>query len=327
MRALRSFGVALSATLVATVTLPNGGLAAEAVFTRDGRRVYLLNTSRQIGNGALATVDVATGRSAAASLPPSIAEREEPVSLTRSKSGFLLFLFSDALWAYDPIKVTSRKVRAAEPGNVFYDASCDPGTGQIFVGGKTGLEYLDANDATAHPVSARRVEGFRGLTVLGPHQLLFSERGDAWLGRINHEEADAGKTFATLLAYRFAPVATLETGNYTPVNQGVAEFAVTQRWVYMHARRMGGSGDGVVVRVAKPDPKTLDDADVLFDLKKRAEADAATLLSMETLGKNGSSAALCTSPDGTTVFYRAEGKDGGLVNWLVKDGQPPAELP
>ena len=72
------------------------------------------------------------------------------------------------------------------------------------------------------PVSVRRVDRFRRLTLLQEDSVLFSLGGDAWLGRIQDESAEAGRPFKTLLAYRFAPVATFRTGNYTPAQQGAA---------------------------------------------------------------------------------------------------------
>jgi hypothetical protein len=325
--AVKSRCLSLITALLLTAILPRASPAGEAVFTRDGARIYLLNNPRRIGNLALATLDVATGQGTPVSLPRGIDAAGEPSSLARSKGGFLLILFGDSLWAYDPVKGTSAKVCAAEPGNAFYDLACDLATGQIFIGGKTGLGYLEAGGSKLHPVSVRRVDQFSGLTVLQKDHLLFAVRGDAWLGRINHEPLDGGKTFTTLLAYRFAPLATLETGNYTPVVQGAAEFASTDRWLYVHVRRMGGSGDGVIVRMPKPDSNALNDQKVLFDVKARGEAAAKALVGMEVVGRNGYSASLCTSPDGTTVFYRTEGENGDLMNWLVKDDQPPRKLP
>jgi hypothetical protein len=319
-----------AAALVAlwlTAAFPRTSSGAEAAFSQDGARVYLLNVPRQIGNLALATVDVATGRRAPMAVPAGITARGDPWSLARSKSGFLLLLFEDSLWAYDPEKKTATKVRAAEPGNAFYDVACDSATGQIFLWAKTGLSYAEGGASVWRPVSVRRVDQFAGLTVLQKDHLVFAARGDAWLGRIQRGPAEAGRTFTTLLAYRFAPLATLETGNYTPAGVGAAAFAVTECWLYAHVRRMGGSGTGVLVRLPKPDPRTLDDQKVLFDVKARGEAAIQTLQAMEVIGANGYSASLCASPDGTTAFYRTESDDGALTDWVATDGQPPRRLP
>lgn len=236
-RATRARGLRLLAALLLTVTCPRGGLAAEAVFTRDGMRLYLFNNPRRIGDFALASVDVTSGQATPISLPRGINASGEPCALARSKSGFLLILFGDSLWAYDPVKKTSAKVCAAEAKNAFYDVACDPVTGQIFIGGKTGLGYLEGDGSKLRPVSVRRVDQFGALTVLQKGHLLFAVGGDGWSGRINREPLEGGRTFTTLLAYRFAPLATLETGNYTPAVQGAAEFAITDRWLYVHVRR------------------------------------------------------------------------------------------
>lgn len=99
------------------------------------------------------------------------------------------------------------------------------------------------------------------------------------------------------------------------------------RWLYVRVRRVGGSGEGVIVRMPKPDPNALNDEKLLFDVKARGEAAAKTLSGMEVIGTNGYSACLCASPDGTTAFYRTEGENGELINWLAKDDQPPRQLP
>jgi hypothetical protein len=213
--------VVLSAFL-ATVGFEHAGVAAEAVFTQDGERVYCLNNPRPTGTAALAMWDVKTAQSSPFMMPRAIQAQGDLNGLAHSKSGFLLFLFSDSLWAYDPVRKTSARVCAAEPGNAFSDVACEPATGQIALAGKTGLGCIEAGTSRVQPVSVRRVDHFRGLTFLQKDHVLFSVGGDAWLGRIKDDSADAGRPFKTLLAYRFAPVATLETGNYSPAEEGAA---------------------------------------------------------------------------------------------------------
>jgi hypothetical protein len=321
-----AFLCATTVAAIVTLNFEDSSSAAEAVFTQDGKRIYFLNEPTRSGDSPLVTLDIATGLSTPFILPKEIKTRGELFSLERSRNGFLLFLFSDSIWAYDPVKKTSARVCAAQPGQQFYDLACDPITGQIFFGSTIGLGYLEGDNYKFHPVISRRVDQYTGLTRLQRDCFIFSVSGDAWLGRIDNEPLDGGKVYTTLLAYRFAPLATLETGNYTPGVQGAAEFAVTEQWLYVHARRMGGSGDGVILRMQKPDPNTLDDTDVLFDVKKRSLAIAKDLLSVEMVGKNGYSASLCSSPDGTTVFYRIEEDNGDFTNWLATDAQQPRKI-
>src|SRR5437870_6576056 len=63
----------------------------------------------------------------------------------------------------------------------------------------------------------------------------------SWRGEIYSDSLGRGPA---LSAYRYAPLATLETANTSPAEIGVVDIAVTRDTIYLHLYRMGGSGDG-----------------------------------------------------------------------------------
>ena len=169
----------------------------------------------------------------------------------------------------------------------------------------------------------------RGLDFDSDGACYFGGDGDLWYGYIHSQSEDAN-----LAAYRFAPLADLSScpGNSSAI--GVDSITVAGPHVYLHLSRIGGTGWGEVVRIAKAQ-KRLDLANqgpgsiypIEFDLSERIAIYGRAMESFESLGVTPGWANLAASPDGRLVYFQAEKEKGkDLRHWLVRDHGDPEEI-
>ena len=167
------------------------------------------------------------------------------------------------------------------------------------------------------PVRMRRHPYPSCLAFAANGELFFAAYGDLWFGEIQTDKVDEQDYFS-IAAYRYAPLATLETQNTTPAEIGVADIGVNRDTVYLQLSRMGGSGDGWFARLPRPSLKrdTEGEMEMFYQPKERLPIYLKALRSLEILGEDSRAGAICVSPDGTRVHYVLHGK-----HWLVTNGR------
>lgn len=301
--------------------------AAEAVFSQDGGKIYLLD--RQQGPGQLYGIDVKSGEMLPAGVPDMAGQ--PIVAVDRSNAGFILCLTESVCQAWDVGRGATSQVCGVPEGGVFVDLAYDPSTGNLaFVvrfaeneGAMRWELWLLPKGADAPTQTAvRRVRAIEGMAFDRNGELFFGADGDLWQGRI--EGVGSGpddRPGGALNAYRFAPLATRETADSTPAQIGVSTVVVAGPELFVHVQRMGGSGWGSVVRLAKPAVRGAEGYP--FELGERIAAYQKALASVKILGENGTLAHLAASPDGMTVYFQAAREDGEMTHWLVRAGGEP----
>jgi hypothetical protein len=111
------------------------------------------------------------------------------------------------------------------------------------------------------------------------------------------------------------------TAGGSPSTLGARSIAVSKKMIYVYVNRLGGSGEGYMVRFHKLDQlrsfTNHDDYETIVTICSKA------LASIEVLQKEVSGAALCASADGRHVLMQCNGK------WFVitDDGQPVSLSP
>ncbi len=333
--------------------------AADAVFSADGRTVYHL---RSDGTAKLSRIDLATGERIAVDLSDKIGDHRI-AALARDPRGKIMCASGTAIWRFDDeLSIASGELIADLKDSIqnIRDIDCPPTTGNLLItavaeneNGKLIHRLLqlrsdeaNAGGFTIKKVSIRRLERIDGIAFTANGALVFGHAGDLWFGRLNEEiipqNSEDPKRAAelaklppyirlTLEAFRWAPLATLETADGTPSQTGVQAVAVSGDQVYAHVSRLGGSGWGNVVRLPLPETAArinapdAGKAELEFsrqlDLDVRLDTYRAALAGVSILGSNGRSAFLCASPDGKIVHFATN--DG---HFLTTIGQAQTRL-
>ena len=293
--------------------------ATEGVFAGDGQKIYLIGEEDPT---SLQLLDVATKRlSLLPTRPPS-----GPVAfidLSWTEDGRLLALSASELWSLEPAAGEWRKLCGAPPGAEFVHVASNPKSGEtllivnenesrslrVLAEGSSELETVRVrrhlNAYWAHPLFDAR----GGLLIVG--------RGDIWHGKIEENETIQDEEYQrSLLAYRYAPLASLETGNHTPAQMGVDEIVAAEPYLYAHVSRMGGSGYAALLRINAPPKADMGpDFDTRFLIKDRLQVYRDVLRSAEII-HDGYASRLCSSPDGRRVYFR-----DGSKHFLIESGK------
>jgi hypothetical protein len=155
------------------------------------------------------------------------------------------------------------------------------------------------------------------LSFVANGELFFAAYGDLWCGEIQTDKVDEQDYFS-IAAYRYAPLATLETQNTTPAEIGVTDIGVNRDTVYLQLARMGGSGDGWFARLPRPSIKrdTEGEMEMFYQPKERLPIYLKALQSLEILGEDSHAGSICVSLDETRVHYVLHDK-----HWLVTNGK------
>jgi len=291
--------------------------AADAAFSADGQRVYLVQWEK----AAVRVLNVM--EQTFSELDLGKFTNKQPVrAVSLATDGDMLFVTAHDAWAYKFETKSCVKLCNAGKGVEFFDLAHDPDSKATVLvsrkGAESGALYLKQDAAQPLPVFMRRVGSFDGLGFASDGTLFFGTRGDLWQGRV---EPDQEMPRAVLEGIRCAPLATLETALGTPSQIGVQAVAVAGEKIYVHLRRLGGSGWGNIVRLNKPAAAGED------SLEARLKLYAAELSSVEVLAENGSASYLCASRDGKRVFFTSGTLESSeLKYFLVEENGQPREL-
>ncbi|MBX7246834.1 MAG: hypothetical protein K1X53_15160 [Candidatus Sumerlaeaceae bacterium] len=242
-----------------------------------------------------------------------------------SKSGFLLATSGSQLLACDPEKKKTVTVYKARPDVLLGDLAYNTTDGAVLIEclekDKNGritqgapiekgkpesslspLLYVPQDTDKAGFVFCRRVPSVDGFAFAPDGTLYFSHRGDVWAGTIESNDFGDGERNPmpwVLAAERVAPVAILETYVGTPYATGADEVTAGGDRLYIHSRRMGGSGMGDLYSIHRKPAN----GDQTQDVASYARAAAETLGSLTYIQEYTKPPYLATSPDGRNVFW------------------------
>jgi hypothetical protein len=292
--------------------LPTSCIGGDAVFSKDGQRIYTLSFSER--SPAVREIDLTNQTSRIIPLT-QLAANDPPVGITRSEWDKFPLLTRKSIWAFDPRSGRLAKVREASKNGNFYRIAYDPKSRQVFVtaSGEGGPLFMLKNGRDLVPVFVRRHDAISSPVFTADGEFFYSETGDLWSGEIESEEGRL-----SLSADRYAPLAYLETANTTPNGTGVSDIAVARDAIYVQLFRMGGSGWGVLLQLARPPrPTKHQTVSSMADLAlKELARQKEVLQGVKSLGEDNQPACLCASPDESRVYYTNERKD-----YLITNGQ------
>lgn len=322
---LFSFALLLALSIPASRTAP----AAEAAFSADGDSVYLVPTREPAG--MIEAVRLIGKVRETLRLPDQVSG--DVVAVDRGPDGSILLATETALYRWTEAENSARELCSAPEQAAFRDVAYDPAADRILLNvrlhdpeeGYSGkLVVLLPGETELEEPWIRRVSDVFGMTFDSGGFLFFGERGDLWHGCFVPWDRPAG----SLVGYRCAPVALLETDIGTSSSIGVEAVAVTKQSVVLHVERMGGAGWGEIVRIEKPPVlETSDDGvELPLGFEEHLRINRRSLESAEILASNGNDSFLCASPDETTVFFRGSREGTEAEFHLVRDGKPPQPL-
>jgi hypothetical protein len=316
---MRSYAVRAACLLLLIVI---GARGAEAVFSLDEKSVFVVTPK------GLLQLNLSTKTAQKIAFPTRFdPDRDYGVSL--SNAGYLLLAANDGIWAYDPEKTKWTPVYHSPAGSFCTDLAYNPTNSSIVfqTSDRNAPCWLLKKDSEKPlPIRLRRVEYLAGATFDSRGRLFFGYNGDLWMGSICALPEEEQKNEYWVCAIRIAPLADLETSFGTPSNQGVEMTAPSASRIYVHLRRLGGSGWGNIASVAMPaldftGGELEDDS-----LEKRLALYQEELKSTQLIGENGSYGYLCATRSGSQIFYRAlDSAAKKMKLWLVS-GSATAEI-
>jgi hypothetical protein len=290
--------------------------AGDAVFSSDGKRVYLISDIDS--KPAVEEIDL-TKKTVRKILLTQLDSSDPLRGITCTHKGRLFCATAKAVWSFEPQSGRLTKIHDAPNGGSFWRISYEPRMQRVFVT-TDDREHplLMFNDPEEWmPVRMRRHPYPSCLAFAANGELFFAAYGDLWCGEIRRDKIDGQDEFS-IAAYRCAPVATLETQNTTPAEVGVADIGVSRDTVYLQLSRMGGSGDGWFVRLRRPKVKrdAEGEMEMFYEPKERLPVYQTSLGSLEILGEDSRAGYICVSPDETQVHYVLRDK-----HWLTTNGR------
>lgn len=305
---------------------------AEAVFSSQGSKVYM----PPIGDGSFVNeLDLKSHEITQRQLGEFMDGKPVRVLSTFSTDQVLLGT-AETVWRWNTVKNTITRVVAVPAGETIEDIAFDAknrwtviatyrvNEAERIAESKLWMKREDAQGLAA--VQVRRVENMQGPVFDLNGNLYFGCRGDLWHGQIQWE-ADSEPARGVLLGYRFCPVATLETSMSNSTQTGARGMAWAGSRLYVHVKRMGGSGWGDIVSVAVPEAQAGEsgELDLVYDLTRRATLYQKSLSSIKRQADGGGWAHLCATSDGKTVHYTT-GSAQGRLHWLVHEHGEPAQI-
>ena len=287
-------------------------LAGDAVFSKDGQRVYAIGSADN--KQVLHEINLTEQTSRTISLnqlPP----QEPLLGISRSDGDKLFCVTEKNIWTFDPANNRLTKVCGAPKGGRYWRIAYDPQNHTVVVTGtgEKGRLFLYKNGLVS--VYVRRYDSISSPVFAADGTFFYSQIGDLWSGKIESNEG----TYS-LTATRYLPLAYLETENTTPSGMGVSDIAPVKDAIYVQLFRMGGSGWGAMFQVPRPPVKEQKVSGMAQIAELELGRYKELLEGLKPLGENGHPACLCASPDETRVYYTNEGKD-----YLITNGQT-AEL-
>jgi hypothetical protein len=335
-----------SSIVIAVLVAPLATLSgADAVFSKDNTHIYLVQWAQQPArsSGECSLIDIDLGKQACAAVDLRDTVGAPLCGIACSDNESLLCATKSTLWRFDPATRGCSKLIAAPNGLELTDIAYDPSQRLLFATcrGTNGQELfcLPMNANRWFPVYNRRAAPV-GFPVFGNDgRLYFSSRGDLWTGFLKVQTEPtlpalnaysiSSKTtdgwpksidVAELAAYRYAPVAFLETQNCTTGSTGLNELALSKNFVYGSYSRIGGSGWGSLIRCKRETGS--DSGKAEREIPGGSDADGKqavpVLQSVEQVADEPC-VRLCASRDETRVFYQLRGERV----FLIKDDEKP----
>ena len=291
-------------------------VAGDAVFSRDGERIYALADIDM----RPAVQEIELGRKTVRTIAlTQLADNDWLRGITCSDGDRIFCTTKGSLWSFDPKSESLTKIRDAPPGASFWRIAFDPKSHRTFVttDDPENPLFTFRNEKEWIHVRMRRHPYPSCLVFTVSGELFFAAYGDLWHGEIQTDTFDEKEQFS-VAAYRCAPLATLETENATPSEIGVADIGVSREAIYVQLARMGGSGDGWFARLQRPIIERTSDheSDLLYKPKERLPVYQKSLSSLKILGEDSRAGEIAVSPDERRVHYVMYGK-----HWLVTNGK------
>jgi hypothetical protein len=305
------------------LAIVSGTRGAEAVFSLDEKSVFLITPK------GLLQLNLPT-KSAQKIAFPTKFDSDKDYGLSLSNAGYPLLAADDGLWAYDPEKSKWTRIYRGPADLICTDLAYNPANSSIV------FQTSDRNASTSYwllqkdaekpvQIRLRRVRYLSGPGFDSQGRLFFGYSGDLWMGSICKLPEEQQSDY-WVCGIRIAPLADLETSFGTPSNQGVEMVAPLADRIYVHLRRLGGSGWGNIASVATPPLKFTDGEPEDDSLEKRLVLYQEELKSIRFLGENGSYGFLCASRSGAHVFYRASDPKAEKMKLWLLSGQQTEEI-
>ncbi|HKP04874.1 MAG TPA: hypothetical protein VJU77_16090 [Chthoniobacterales bacterium] len=300
-----SFRLRLLGVLALAICLTGSALAGDAAFSADGNLVYAI---AQGDNPAVEEIDLT------AKTIRTIPVAEELRGITCTSDDKLYCTTQNHFCAFDPKTGALKKIRDASPGAAFWRVAFDPKSGALFVTTDSEVSPLYRYKPPNEWKSVRmRRHPFPSCLVFAANgELFFAAYGDLWHGEIKYDFEQY-----SISAYRYAPLATLETENSTPAEIGVSDIGVAAETVYVHLARMGGSGDGWLAQLDRP-RRNRDEHGMNrpFAPAERLPIYEAALHSLKIIEEEYHGVSIGVSPDEKRVHYVL-----GSKHWLATNGK------
>jgi hypothetical protein len=317
---IERFWIGLGCFLIGLAACARG---AEAVFSLDEKSVYLLAPK------GLLELDLAEKRVRKIAFPTKF-ENDRDYGVSLSNAGYLLLAANDGVWAYNSEKAKWAPVYHSPAGTYCTDVAYNPADSSTLLqtsdhDGAASYSLLLKDQDKPVPVRLRRVRYLSGAVFDSRGRLFFGFNGDLWMGSVCALPEEQQKDY-WVCGIRIAPVADLETSFGTPSNQGVEITAPSGDRVFVHLRRLGGSGWGNIASVTLPALQFTDGELEDDNLVKRVALYQEELKSLRLIGENGSYGFLCATRSGSKVFYRAvDAKTEKMKLWVLS-GQEAEEI-
>ena len=290
--------------------------AGDAVFSRDGARIYALAEIEM----RPAVQEIELDRKTIRTIPQTqLAASDWLRGITCSDGDRIFCTTKGSLWSFDPRSESLTKIRDAPSGANFWRVAFDPKTHATFVttDDPENPLFMFRKEKEWISVRMRRHPYPSCLVFTASGEFFFAAYGDLWHGEIQTDTSGGEEQFS-VAAYRYAPLATLETENATPSEIGVADIGVSREAIYVQLARMGGSGDGWFARLSRPIMKRTNDQylDLLYKPKERLPVYQKSLSSLKILGEDSHAGQIAVSPEERRVYYVMDGR-----HWLVTNGK------
>ena len=335
----------------ALLSLSTTLFGADAVFSKDNHHVYLVQWEQHPPrkSGACSLVDVNLEKRTCAGIDLSKTLTGSIVDITLSNDGWVLCATKSALWSYDPAGSTCAKIIDAPTSTELVEVAYDPSQSILLAccRGAHGQELfcLLKNADKWIPVYNRRSVSAQVESPFFSDKgaLYFACRGDLWTGTLIAQTEPtlpalytAGKempkpsekwptvSMAELSAYRYAPVAFLETQNTTSDSTGLHEVVMGKRFVYGdYSRLYGGMSWGRLVRCDLPALKEGKPTEIPAGSEADGQEAIKALQSVKTIVDDNNCLYLCGSRDGSVIFYFSKHEQ---KPFLIKDDGAPEPL-
>jgi hypothetical protein len=312
--------------------------AAEAVFSNDGKRVWMVAP----GEGQVAYLDIGEReKTAAGDRVVDIVKAGGPRNingLALSKKGHLLLAAPDAVWALDTAALKAVRVAALPEKFRASDLAYQETTGAILVWGwfvredhtvdRFAVWRIGKGESTAKPVYAAGVGSFETAAFDSAGRVFFGAGHDLWGGDLTETEHQAAGEFDwQLRAFRLAALGTPVSGEAPNAGQRIAALAAGGGRLVV---TLGGDEGSTILSLPAPAlPRYEQDAllNRVIDLKARwafqqkVIASAQFLTAANVLPRNP---IVAVSADGARVVYQTAGE--GVRRWWLLEKAPKPRL-